>query len=178
MGGTAVNGSDYNTITSPITIPGGSSYVDITLTPINDSIYEGDETAVLTLSANAAYQIGSPSSATITIQDDDPMPLPTVTVTATDAVATEAGPTTGTFRISRTGSTTSSLSVYFTMGGTATNGLDYNAFTSPVTIPGGSSYVNITLTPINDSIYEGDEIAILILWRMLLIKLAHRAVLR
>ena len=41
---------------------------------------------------------------------------PTVTVTATDAVATEAGPTTGTFRISRTGDTASSLECLFYHG--------------------------------------------------------------
>jgi fibronectin type 3 domain-containing protein len=73
----AGNGVDYNTITSPVTIPAGSTYVDIILTPINDSTYEGNESAVMTLSANAAYQIGSPSSATITIQDDDLQPSPT-----------------------------------------------------------------------------------------------------
>ena len=41
---------------------------------------------------------------------------PTVTLTATDAVATEVGPTTGTFRISRTGDTASSLECLFYHG--------------------------------------------------------------
>jgi M6 family metalloprotease-like protein len=157
MGGTAQNGGDYNTITSPVTIPAGRSYVDVTLTAIDDSVCEGNETAIFVISANAVYGIGSPGSATITIQDNEPV----VTVTATDSTSAETGSTTGTYRISRTGATTSSLNVYFTMGGTAQNGVDYNTITSPVTIPAGASYVNVTLTPVDDSGHEGNETSIL-----------------
>ena len=89
--------------------------------------------------------------------------LPVLTVTAVDGSATEAGPTTGMYRISRTGTTTSSLSTYFTMGGTSQNGIDYNAITSPVTIPAGASSVTLTLTPINDVLHEGSETASLTL---------------
>ena len=32
----------------------------ITVTPINDTAVEGDETVVVTLGANAAYTVGSP----------------------------------------------------------------------------------------------------------------------
>ena len=160
MSGTATNGSDYTTISGPISIPAGSSYRDITLTPINDNEWEPNETAILTLSTNSAYVIGKPNSATITISDDD---LPTVTVTAPDASAGEASrvPNTGTYRISRTGSTSSSLNVYFTMSGTATNGSDYTTISSPISIPAGSSYRDITLTPINNSVWEPNETATL-----------------
>jgi hypothetical protein len=160
IGGSAQNGTDYNTITSPVTIPAGFSYVNVTLTPINDSVYEGNETAILTILPDPAYGIGSSSSATITIQDNEPV----VTVAGADSVATEAGPTTGMYRILRTGPTTSSLSVYFAMGGTASlqSGIeDYTINASPVTIPAGFSYVNVTLTPIDDSVHEGNETAIL-----------------
>jgi len=44
--------------------------VEITLTPKDDSLTEGNETVILSLSANSAYDIGSPNSATITIEDD------------------------------------------------------------------------------------------------------------
>ena len=76
MSGTATHGSDYSTISSPATIAAGSSYVDLTLTPVQDDLDEEDEAALLTLSANAAYTVGSPDSATITIQDDDDPPPP------------------------------------------------------------------------------------------------------
>src|ERR1043165_8700087 len=74
IGGTATNGSDYNTISSPVTIPAGSSSVAITVTPINDTLVEPDETVVLTLASSAAYTVGSPSSATVTITSDDVAP--------------------------------------------------------------------------------------------------------
>jgi hypothetical protein len=54
-----------------------------------------------------------------------------VTVTATDASASEAGPNSGTFTIARTGSTATSLTVSFSIGGSATNGTDYATLTSP-----------------------------------------------
>jgi hypothetical protein len=160
MSGTATNGTDYNTISSPITIAAGVSYVDITLTPINDTTPEGDETAILTISTNAAYTVGSPSSATITIQDDD---KPTLTVTATDNTATESPLTTGYFTVSRTGSTSAALTVYYSVGGTATAGSDYNSLPGSITIPAGSSTATITVTPINDALVESDETVIVTL---------------
>ena len=71
MSGTAINGSDYTAIYSPITIAAGSSYRDIALTPINNNVWEPNETAILTISTNSAYLRGSPYNATITIADDE-----------------------------------------------------------------------------------------------------------
>jgi len=136
-------------------------YVDVVLTPINDTLPESNETAILTLTANAAYNLGSPSSATVKIVDND---KPTVTVTALDSTATEAGPTTGTYRISRTSvNTSSALTVYFSMSGTAGNGTDYKTISSPRVIPTGALYVDVVLTPINDTLPESNETAILTL---------------
>jgi subtilisin-like proprotein convertase family protein len=90
-------------------------------------------------------------------------PLPIVTVSAPDSTATEAGPTTGTFRVSRTGSTSESLSVYLGLGGSASHGTDYTTIVSPVTIPAGATFKDIVLYPINDTLVEGNETAILYL---------------
>jgi hypothetical protein len=161
MSGTATNGTDYSTISSPVTIAAAASYVDITRSPINDTACEGDETMVLRLSSNSAYLVGSPSSATITIVDNDC--LPTVTIVATDNTATEAGPTTGTFTISRTGSTAASLTVYYSVGGTSTAGSDRNGLSGNVVIAAGSSSGTVVITPINDTLVEGNETVILTL---------------
>ena len=74
----AVSGSadpgDYSDILSgSITIADGSSSVTLDVTPIDDPDTEGDETVVLTLSADAAYNIGDPNSGTVTIVDNEPM---------------------------------------------------------------------------------------------------------
>jgi len=162
VSGTATSGSDYNSLSGSVTISAGSSTGTITVTPINDTVVESDETVIVTLSANAAYSIGSPNSATVTIISDD-VGLSTVTIAATDNTATEAGPTTGTFTVSRTGSTSGALTVNYTVSGTATSGSDYNALSGSVTIPAGSSTATITVTPINDTLVESDETVIVTL---------------
>src|SRR5260221_8650199 len=81
--------------------------------------------SVLTLSANAAYTVGSPSSATVTIADNDqpPPPLPIVTVVATDANASKAGAP-GRIPVSQSCRTPASPSVKYVLGGATPNGLD------------------------------------------------------
>jgi len=63
------------------------------------NMVEGNESVILTLSANLTYVVGSPKSATVTIADDDK--LPTVKVVASEANASEDLPKPGTFTISR-----------------------------------------------------------------------------
>lgn len=97
----------------------------ITITPIDDTEPESDELVIVTLAGNSNYTIVSPSSATVTI-------------VATDPTATEAGPTTGFFTVSRTGSTAAALTVSYTVGGTATAGSDFTTPGGERDDPGGS----------------------------------------
>jgi len=91
-------------------------------------------------------------------------PPPTVTITAPDPSASEVPATdTGKFRITRMGCTDSDLSVFDTIGGTATNGVDYRRLRGNATIRSGRPSVTITLQPIDDTISEPDETAILTL---------------
>jgi len=161
--GTSTGGVDRNALSGNLSIPAGSSSGTVIITPINDIVCESDETVILTLSANAAYIIGSPSSATVTIQDNDCGTLPTVSIVATDNIATEAGPTTGTFTVSRTGSTAAALTVYYGVTGTSTGGVDRNALSGNLSIPAGSSSRTIIITPINDALVEGDETVVVTL---------------
>jgi galactose oxidase-like protein/Calx-beta domain-containing protein/Kelch motif protein len=92
-----------------------------------------------------------------------PPPPPTVSVSATDAAASEAGPNAGTFTLSRTGSTSSALTVNFVLSGTATNGTDYAAIGTSRTIAAGQSSATVTVTPIVDAAVEGAETVVLTL---------------
>jgi len=121
--------------------------------PVNDPAFEGPETVDVTVLSDPAYSVGSQSTASLTIADND---KPSVTIVSTDASASEAGDT-GTFTISRTGPTTSSLRVTFTVSGTATADVDYAALGTEVFIPAGSSTVALTVTPIADGVTEGNE---------------------
>jgi uncharacterized protein YjiK len=128
-----------------------------------------DATAITTLSVigqnNAFYsaattnEIGSPGLA---VESSTPV----VSITATDASASETGPDAGTFRITRTGSAISAMTVVYTIGsgtGHATSD-DYTpVLTSPATIPANESFVDITITPVDDSSVEGSETVVLTL---------------
>jgi predicted extracellular nuclease len=84
-----------------------------------------------------------------------------VTIQATDSVAAEAGTDPGTFRITRTGDTSTSLSVNYTVAtgaGQATNGTDYTPnLNGTATIAAGQSFTDITIAPVDDNTVEGSE---------------------
>ncbi|MGQ9663239.1 MAG: Calx-beta domain-containing protein, partial [Kiritimatiellia bacterium] len=74
VGGTATSGSDYSSLGSSVTFAAGSATVDKTVTVLDDTLVEGDETVVVTLQPGVGYTVGSPSTATVTIKDDDGVP--------------------------------------------------------------------------------------------------------
>ncbi|MBW8865161.1 MAG: hypothetical protein JF609_09625 [Verrucomicrobia bacterium] len=67
LSGTAINGTDYNTLATSVTIPSGAASAVITVTPKASTSYIGSETAQLALSANSAYTIGATGSGSVTI---------------------------------------------------------------------------------------------------------------
>lgn len=83
-----------------------------------------------------------------------------VSVTATEPAASEAGPTPGTFTISRSAAGVP-LTVFYTLGGSATNGVDYASLSGSITFAAGDLSTNIVVTPIDDSDPEATETVIL-----------------
>jgi hypothetical protein len=77
IAGSAANATDYQSLSGSVTIAAGQPSAIITVTPIDDTIAEGSETVILTLTASAGYTIGIPNSATVTITDNDG---PTITI--------------------------------------------------------------------------------------------------
>jgi hypothetical protein len=71
IGGTATNGSDYKRLPGRATIRAGASSSNIIIRPIDDTIPEPDETVILTLSPDANYTVGSPSTGTVTIHSNE-----------------------------------------------------------------------------------------------------------
>jgi predicted extracellular nuclease len=89
--------------------------------------------------------------------DIDPSTDPVVTVTALDSEADEPG-NPGTFRITRTGDTSTELTVNYTVAGQATNGTDYAPnLTGTLILAANETFADITITPIDDSEVEGNE---------------------
>ena len=161
IAGSATNGADYATVDTSVTIPIGSSSAQIVITPIDDALDEGSEAVVVSPSPDPAYTIGAVSQGTVTISDDDNR---VVTALATVADAAEAGPAPGSITFIRTGDTSAPLALNVMRGGTAAES-DYTGAGSGasfvVTIPAGQASVNVTITPIPDSLVEGLESVVL-----------------
>ena len=154
VSGTATAGSDYTSLGTSVTIAAGATSATLTVTPLQDSLVESDETVILTLATGTGYTVGTASSATVTLSSDD---TNTVTVTASDASATEAGLTTGTFTFTRSGDTSAALTVNYTVSGTATAGSDYTSLGTSVNIAAGATSATLTVTPVDDTLVEADE---------------------
>lgn len=97
----------------------------------------------------------------LTVVPGSPPVEPTVTITAPDPIASEAGLSTGAFKITRTGDTDAPLIVQYTPTGTATPGKDYNKLSGAVLIPSGKSSATILLKPKADKLKEANETVII-----------------
>jgi len=157
VSGTAANPADYTITASPVVIPAGSTTADITISIAGDTLDENDETVIVTMGLPINADQGGSAVHTATITDDDASP----SVTFTSASQSSVGET-GNLTVTAQLSTVSALdvSVPFTLGGTATSPADYTITGSPVTIPAGSTSVDITITIQPDTLDEADETAI------------------
>jgi hypothetical protein len=109
----------------------------------------------------ASNSAGQASGATLSFTTNTCTPtLPMVSISAVDTTATEAGLTTGTFRLSRTGNLSQPLYLAYSVSGTASYGEDYEELTS-VFFPAGSASIDITVQPRQDTLVEGDETVVL-----------------
>ena len=159
--GTAAPGSDCQALTGTVTIPANQTTAQIAVAPIADGVLEQDETVILTLVPQTSYRLadswGQTSTATVTIHDDKPI----VSITASDPDAAEGGTNPGQFTVSRTGSTLSSLTVYYaasTTGSSLANpNADYPGLPGLVVLPAGSASATIAVTPVDDILAEPSE---------------------
>jgi hypothetical protein len=154
--GTATSGTDYQPIGSSVTFESGQTSAIIAITPVSGDYFTGNRTVSLALAnpTDHAYQLGTPTSASVTITGDE---LPLVSIVATQPVASVPGGQAATVTISRSGPTPEALTVHLSAGGPAVNGGDYQLSgvgfepaTSSLTIPAGSSTATLTVAPLNN----------------------------
>ncbi|WP_084761801.1 reprolysin-like metallopeptidase [Spirosoma spitsbergense] len=82
VGGTATGGDDYVGLPGSATFVDGQSEVLVEVDPIEDDVYEGDETVIVTLIDEADYDPDpNETTATITIRDNDTPPTGTFSIT-------------------------------------------------------------------------------------------------
>ncbi|MBI1177093.1 hypothetical protein GC207_06595 [bacterium] len=88
------------------------------------------------------------------------LPRPTVILLTTSPTASESGSENGQFLVVRTGPTTDPLTVFYTLSGSAQNGVDYDTLPGQVTIPAGDSFAPVSITAIDDQLVEGNEFVV------------------
>lgn len=162
VGGTASgNGLDYTIDPlDTLIIPAGQPSADITISILNDSLDEADETIVLTMGNPSHATRGNPDVATITILDNDP--TPTISFTASSNSIVENGGSTS-IAMQLSAPSGRNITVPFSTSGTATGGgTDFNLTpTNNLTIPAGDLVANLTLTPVDDQLDETDETVVI-----------------
>lgn len=176
--GTAVKATDFTLAPdSPGSFTFDPSQVSktITVTVIHDTVDEPDETVVVTLASPTNATLGANTSHTLTITDDDatptvqfladPNPNCPVGSTAQKCVTEgSANPLTVTATVQLSGASSQTVTVPFTVGGTAANPQDHDAQAGTLTfVPGGSLEQSYTYTVANDALDEADETVVLTL---------------
>jgi hypothetical protein len=175
IGGTAINGTDYTTLSGNITIPDGASGADLVITPVNDTLPEGTETVTFTVLAGPGYSVDIPSSATLYIADNETLPVSVGYQTAT-GTTTEAPGALGEFRdiaVTLSAPSTEAVTVEYTSGGGTAAGDDIDwtfvdAANANTPIPGGilvfppgTTSQTVRIKVRDDGVAEGNETIIL-----------------
>ena len=154
--GTATDATDYNLTgaagTTTVVIPAGDTSATVAVEVIDDTIVEGDETVIGTITAVSNGNINNASD-TVTIADDDNL---VVTVAASDATAAEPADD-GEFTFTLSNPSATDTTITYTVAGTATAGNDYTALTGTVTILAGDTTATVLVDTTDDNIVEPSE---------------------
>ena len=161
LGGSATPGWDHTAAASgKIEFAAGQTEAYVDVPPIDDTEVEGPEAVTLALDGttggSTGYYVGSSPQAAITIRDGDNY----VSVAAADPHSSESGPSTGAFAITRIADMTRSVTVGYTIAGTAKpageKGADHDlSKTGSVTFGYAEGRKVVLETPVDD--VEGEE---------------------
>ncbi|MGA9379481.1 MAG: Calx-beta domain-containing protein, partial [Phormidium sp.] len=145
------------------TIAAGQTTATINVTPVDDTVFDPNETVQLTLETGGSnYTLGATSQASITIADN----TPTVTIASGD-FASERGLVNGTFIITLDSpAPAGGLTINYGVAGTATLTTDYtlatgsnltNVTATSFTIAAGQTTAILNVTPVADSVFDPGE---------------------
>ena len=158
VSGTNITAGDYALSNSTITILNGAPTGSVTFTVVDDAVYEGAETATLTISTpSSGIALGATTTQNVTITDNDSVPGFSIDdVTHNEG---NAGTTAYTFTVIRTGSTALNASVNFTTvnGSATTADNDYQANTGTLTFLPTDTTKTITVLVNGDTTLEANE---------------------
>ncbi len=158
ISGTATGGGkDYVAGGDSITIPAGDTSASMTFNITNDTVYETDETIIITMQAPTNAEMGSPSVHTITVEDDDPEPGARVFWEGPFQYVDEDA---GVVKITAVldAAVMVPVNVPFTVSGTASGeGVDHDLADGVITIPAEELNASRIFSVNDDDIGEGTE---------------------
>src|SRR5206468_1693240 len=154
--GTATLGSDYTNSGTSIVIPPGSTNGTVTLTAVQDSLDEVDETIIVDISGVTNGAESGTQQVTATISDDDSPPtvaFSTPTSSGWESTTAVSVP------VSLSSASSKSITMnYAVSGGTASGGgVDYTLASGTLTFAPGLTNQNISITVVNDALDEDDQ---------------------
>ncbi|MDB6027342.1 MAG: hypothetical protein JWM68_3565, partial [Verrucomicrobiales bacterium] len=153
--GSATAGSDYTAKSGTLTFAAGVMSQTFTISLLNDTLAEGNETVNLTLTNVVGITLGQQSNAVLTLEDDDKGGVlnfsPALyTVSETGKLAT--------ITVLRTNGLASGVSVdYGTSGGNATPGADYTATNGTFNFAVNETKKTLSVKVLDDALLEGPE---------------------
>ncbi|QLE55490.1 choice-of-anchor I family protein [Nostoc sp. TCL26-01] len=158
--GTGITASDYILSNTTITIPSGQTTGSVTFTVVDDAVFEGTETATLTIrNPSANITLGSTTTQNITITDNDTPPP--VNLSVNTNAGTEAGTTIITVTATAASAVSGNQTVNLGVSGTGITASDYYLSNPTITIANGQTSGSVSFIVADDAIAEGTETAIL-----------------
>src|SRR6185369_12093451 len=158
--GTATNVSDYTPSSTQIVIPAGSLTGTVTLTAVQDTVNETNETIVVDINGVTNGTAASPLQGTATIIDDD-VSLPVGTISISDVTVLEghSGTTNAVFTITLSSASVQTVTVVAaTANGTALAPADYAALPpTTVTFAPRETSKTVTIAVHGDPTVEQNE---------------------
>ncbi len=159
VGGSATPDDDYGRLSGSVRLRKNRTEEVIRVRARDDAAFEGDETVTLTLAGSAGEVIVVDGTATVSIRDG----AHAVSTTAAGNAAEPAQAGRITVSLDGTNASGRPLTVEYSVGGSATPGLDYAALSGSATIEPGASSAAIAVTPLDDAEDEADETVVVTL---------------
>jgi len=165
--GTTTSDSDYAALSQTITMADGETSKSISVEILDDSEYEGEvgETFYVTLlnpSVNAS--LSDPSEMEITINEDDPIPPAGDFVLSSAQYDIDENVTTLVIAVNRINGDFGEATVDISSSeNSALSGVDFQALNQTVIFADGETSKEVSVSMIDDQVFEGDETFNLIL---------------
>lgn len=164
--GTAVNGAgnDYTTSAIPVVIPANTGSVNLTVTLLDNSVFESDETIIVTIDPGTNYVPATgEESATVTIEDNEDRPDADFSAATGTALEGNSGTSNYVATVNLTAAAGVALDINYStadgggMNANATAPSDYTDTVGTLTIPAGQVSGTISVPIVGDTTFEPNE---------------------